>query len=126
MQKESEDKKELEEIEEGEIDEIIEEMEKEVVEEKEKKKEEKKEVVKERKRREKKKKREKREPIIRDDLSEIENLIVNLIGYEPRRPKAITRMLKGKLNQNEVVSLLRQLEEKNVVKREGTKSWIAA
>ena len=125
MQKKSKDKDELEEIEEAEIEEIIEEMEKEVVEEKEKKKEEKKEPVKERKR-EKKKKREKREPIVREDLSEIENLIVNLIGYEPRRPKAITRMLKGKLNQNEVVSLLRQLEEKNVVKREGTKSWIAA
>ena len=125
MQKKSKDKDKLEEIEEAEIEEIIEEMEKEVVEEKEKKKEEKKEPVKERKR-EKKKKREKREPIVREDLSEIENLIVNLIGYEPRRPKAITRMLKGKLNQNEVVSLLRQLEEKNVVKREGTKSWIAA
>ncbi|MFB0560170.1 MAG: hypothetical protein ACETWM_02880 [Candidatus Lokiarchaeia archaeon] len=125
MPKKSKDKDELEEIEEAEIEEIIEEMEKEVVEEKEKKKEEKKEPVKERKK-EKKKKREKREPLIRDDLSEIENLIVNLIGYEPRRPKAITRMLNGKLNQNEVVCLLRQLEEKNVVKREGTKSWIAA
>ncbi len=125
MQKKSKDKDKLEEIEEAEIEEIIEEMEKEVVEEKEKKKEEKKEPVKERKR-EKKKKREKREPIVREDLSEIENLIMNLIGYEPRRPRAITRMLKGKLNQNEVVSLLRQLEEKNVAKREGTKSWIAA
>ncbi|MGQ9721721.1 MAG: hypothetical protein ACUVXA_10415 [Candidatus Jordarchaeum sp.] len=124
MPKKSKGKEELEEIEEEEIEEIIEEMEKEVVEEKEKKKEEKREPVKERKY--KKKKREKREPIVRDDLSETENFIVNLIAVEPRRPRAITRMLKGKLNQNEVVSLLRQLEEKKVVKREGTKSWIAA
>ncbi len=124
MQKKSKDEEELEEIEEAEIEEIIEEIEKEAVEEKEKKKEEK-EPVKER-RREKKKKREKREPIVRDDLSEIENLVVNLIGYEPRRPRAITRLLKGKLNQNEVVSLLKQLEEKKIVKREGTKSWIMA
>jgi len=123
MREETEGKEEPEEIEEAEIEETIEEIEKEIIEEKEKKKEEKKERVKEKK---KEKKREKREPIIRDDLSEIENLIVNIIGYEPRRPRAITRILKGKLNQNEVVSLLRKLEEKGVVKREGTKSWIAA
>jgi Fe-S cluster assembly scaffold protein SufB len=139
-------KEEIEEIEEKEIEEIVEEMEKEAVEEKKRRKkeekEEKKEEIKEPEKEktalvmpsgfhglstpleeEMKKKREKKEPIIRDDLSEIENRIINIIGYEPRRPRAITRMLRGKLNQNEVVSILRQLEEKKVVKREGTKSW---
>lgn len=140
MPKKTKAKDEAEEIEEKEIEEIVEEMEKKAVEEKEKKKKEKKEEIKEPEKektevtptpahglsvsvKEKVEKREKRTPIIRDDLSEIENQIINIIGYEPRRPRAITRMLRGRLNQNEVVSILRQLEEKKVVKREGTKSW---
>ncbi|MEX2750968.1 MAG: hypothetical protein Q6366_003690 [Candidatus Freyarchaeota archaeon] len=125
MPKKAKAKKEIEEIEEEEIEEIVEEMEKEAVEEKKKKKVEKeeKEVVKKEGKREK---REKREPIVRDDLSEIENEILNIIANEPRRPRAIARILKGKLNQNEVVVLLKKLEERKVVKREGAKSWIAA
>ncbi|MEM3526464.1 MAG: hypothetical protein QXV37_03535, partial [Candidatus Jordarchaeaceae archaeon] len=133
-------KDEIEEMEEKEIEEIIEEMEKEAVEEKEKKKKEKrekkKEEAKELEKREtstlipssslsvsQEEKREKEMPIIRTDISDIENQIINIIRDEPRRPRAITRMLRGKLNQNEVVSILRRLEEKNIVKREGTKSW---
>ncbi|MBS7249427.1 MAG: hypothetical protein KIH08_02370 [Candidatus Freyarchaeota archaeon] len=125
MPKKAKAKKGVEEIEEEEIEEIVEEMEKEAVEEKKKKEVEKeeKEVV---KKEGKKEKWEKREPMFRDDLSEIENEILNIIANEPRRPRAITRILKGKLNQNEVVSLLKKLEEKKVVKREGAKSWIAA
>lgn len=126
-------KDEIEEEEEKEIEEIIEEMEKEAIKEKEKK-EERKEEVKEKEAPatpdsvlgvsiSRKEEKEKRAPIIRDDLSEVENQIINTIKDEPRRPRAITRMLKGKLNQNEVVSILRRLEERKIVKREGTKSW---
>lgn len=137
MPKKAKSKEKIEE-EEKEIEEIIEEMEKEAVEEKEKKKKEKKEEMKEEvKEKEaptipssvlgvsisRKEEKEKKAPIIRDDLSEVENQIINIIGYEPRRPRAITRILKGKINQNEVVSILRRLEEKNIVKREGAKSW---
>jgi oligoribonuclease NrnB/cAMP/cGMP phosphodiesterase (DHH superfamily) len=141
MPKETKAKEKIEE-EEDEIEEIIEEMEKEAVEEKKKekkrKKEEKEEELKEEAKEKeataipssvtgvsisRKEEREKKTPIIRDDLSEIENQIINVIRDEPRRPRAITRILKGKINQNEVVSLLKRLEEKNIVKREGTKSW---
>ncbi len=124
MSKKAKTKKGVEEIEEEEIEKIVEEMEKEAVEEKKKKKEEEeKEAVKKER---KKESREKREPIVREGLSDIENEILKIIAKEPRRPRAITRILKGKLNQNEVVVLLRKLEEKKVVRREGAKSWIAA
>jgi len=53
-----------------------------------------------------------------------EDLILSAIEKEPRRPKTIVKIIKKTLSQNEVVKILNQLEKKNLVKRNSTKSWI--
>ncbi|MHC1591496.1 MAG: hypothetical protein ACXQS8_05380 [Candidatus Helarchaeales archaeon] len=53
-------------------------------------------------------------------------LVLSAIQTEAQRPRAIVRICKRLLNQNQVVQILNELEKEGLVKRNSTKTWIAA
>ena len=59
------------------------------------------------------------------DLSLYEELILAAIQTEPHRPKAIVRICKKKLDQNQVIQILNKLKENGLVKAVSNKSWQA-
>ncbi|MHA1271081.1 MAG: MarR family transcriptional regulator [Candidatus Helarchaeota archaeon] len=60
-----------------------------------------------------------------DGLSLYEELILAAIKTEPHRPRAIVRICKNKIDQNQVVQILNKLKEKGLVKTTSNKSWQA-
>jgi len=60
-----------------------------------------------------------------DILNLYEELVLSAIKTEPHRPRAIVRICKNKVNQNQVVQILNKLKEKGLVKTISNKSWQA-
>ncbi len=63
-----------------------------------------------------------------EDLTELERAILPLIVRQGHRPRAITRVLRRRglpYDHNDVVQALSSLEEKGLVERASTKSWLA-
>ena len=58
-----------------------------------------------------------------DELELEEELILEIIKREPRRPKFIARISKI-LNQNQVIQILNGLEKKGLVERVSQKAWM--
>ncbi|MHA1267500.1 MAG: hypothetical protein ACTSRS_19855 [Candidatus Helarchaeota archaeon] len=60
-----------------------------------------------------------------DGLSDYDRLILAAIDTEAHRPRAIVRIIKGVLDQNQVVQILNRLEQNNLVERISEKAWKA-
>ncbi len=63
-----------------------------------------------------------------DDISELERSILGIIIEDSHRPSAITRILVKRgisCDKNQVVQALNSLEEKKLVERYTTKTWLA-
>jgi len=60
-----------------------------------------------------------------DKTELLEELVLAAIKTEPRRPRAIVRICKHKLDQNQVVQILNKLREKGLVKKVSKKAWQA-
>ena len=60
-----------------------------------------------------------------DGLSDYDRLVLAAIETESHRPKAIVRIIKGTLDQNQVVQILNRLEQNNLVERVTGKAWKA-
>ncbi|MHA1376991.1 MAG: hypothetical protein ACTSRG_01290 [Candidatus Helarchaeota archaeon] len=58
-----------------------------------------------------------------DELDLDEELVLEIIKREPRRPKFIARKSQI-LNQNQVVEILNRLEKKGLVDRVSQKAWM--
>jgi repressor of nif and glnA expression len=63
-----------------------------------------------------------------EELTELEQMIIPIIIEDSHRASAITRILQKRgveCDNNSVVQSLNSLEEKNLVERYTTKTWIA-
>ena len=63
-----------------------------------------------------------------DSLTDIERRILTIILSDSHRPSAITRILRSKnpeYDQNQVITVLNDLEKRDLVERFTSKTWIA-
>ncbi len=60
-----------------------------------------------------------------DGLSDYDKLVLTAIETEAHRPRAIVRIIKRTLDQNQVVQILNRLEQNNLVERISGKAWKA-
>ena len=61
-----------------------------------------------------------------NELSHFEELVLAAIKTEVHKPRAIVRICKNQVDQNQVVQILNKLKEKGLVKKVSVKGWIAA
>lgn len=69
--------------------------------------------------------KQKKVEIPEDGLSDYDRLVLAAITTEAHRPKAIVRIVKRTLDQNQVIQILNRLEENNLVERVSAKGWKA-
>ncbi|TFG12465.1 Lrp/AsnC family transcriptional regulator [Candidatus Thorarchaeota archaeon] len=63
-----------------------------------------------------------------EEISEIDKAILSAILEDSHRPSAITSIVNGRgvnCTQNEVVKALNELEDKGLVERYTSKTWLA-
>ena len=61
-----------------------------------------------------------------DELSLYDELVLAAIKNESHRPRAIVNICKNKIDQNQVIKILKRLQEKGLVKEVSNKAWQAS